>query len=234
MSLLAVLLWPFSTSHAGSSFQCEKPLSDQASGKLLSEVENRYTALLDLTAEFVQRSYFLGLDQRVESKGKVYFKKPGMMDWEYEKPEKQRFVADGQSLWFFQPDLNQVTVGEFTKSFQTDLPVSFLLGVGNVREKFDLKQACVKAASAVLHLVPKSADPNLQEFFLLVDARDYTPYGAKMVDAGGNETEIEFSALEVNTQFSEDRFRFAVPKGVDIIDHRQPSGTPEPLPATGS
>ena len=205
---------------AEGEFDCRSPVGAVERERLLEEVESRYRSISDLTSNFQQNSFFLGMNQRVLSRGAVHFKKPGMMDWTYESPEKQRFVADGKTLWFYQPDLNQVTVGDFTQSFSSDLPVSFLLGMGNLKADFSVVESCNSEAGVVIKLQPKVADQSLDEFYLLVEKTKHSPLGAKIVDVGGNETAIVFEKTTLNSSLKDERFKFEIPKGVDVIDRR--------------
>ena len=203
-----------------SEFECRSGLTAPESEQLLEKVERKYSTFSDLEANFLQRSFFLGLGQVVLSKGSVRFKTPGMMDWQYEQPEKQRFVTDGTALWFYQPDLNQVMIAAFSSSFDSELPVSFLLGVGSLKQTFSLKSACRSEAGHVFSLEPKKADPNLAEFYLLSDPQTYLPLGAKVVDVGGNDTVILFHGIKLNVGLKKESFSFSPPLGVDIIDER--------------
>ena len=206
--------------HALGEFECRSPVNAVDKEKLLDDVESSYRSISDLTSAFQQNSFFLGLNQRVLSRGTVHFKKPGMMDWTYEDPEKQRFIADGKTLWFYQPDLNQVTVGNFTQSFSSDLPVSFLLGIGHLKADFNVVESCGSEAGIIIKLQPKTPDQSLDEFYLLVEKNKHSPLGAKIVDVGGNETAIIFEKTVLNSSLKEDRFQFQIPKGVDVIDRR--------------
>ena len=201
------------------AFSCSEPLAAAEEAKLLDGIDSSYRGVSDLKANFSQESYFFGLDQRKRSQGEVFFKKPGKMDWHYQSPDEQRFIADGKTLWFFQPDLNQVTLGDFDESFQSDLPVSFLLGVGQLKESFRLKSACVTSAG-VLASFSAVADDNLDNLNLLVRKNDKFPIGAKIVDIGGNETTILFREIATNNKLADSRFGFSVPDGVDVIDNR--------------
>ena len=106
------------------------------------------------------------------------------------------------------------------KAFKSDLPVSFLLGVGRLGENFSLTKACKSEAGTVLNLEAKKPDPNLQEFYLLVDRDKQIPIGAKIVDFGGNETSISFQDVELNTALEDSKFSFDIPRGTDVIDQR--------------
>lgn len=217
-----MLLASTSAAHAestASAFDCASELSSKEKGKLLAEIEKQYEEFKDLSADFTQRSYFIGLGETVESTGSIRFKKPGMMDWNYVTPDEQRFVADGSTLWFYQPEQNQVTLGEFKNSFSSELPVSFLLGIGKLQERFSLEKACTSQKGVVVKLKGLD-DKNLDEFYLLVEKSSKVPQGAKIVDIGGNETEIVFSNISFEKTFPKESFRFEIPRGLDIIDQR--------------
>lgn len=227
---LTLLLFPLLTFHAGRSvaaptdpwkgFECVAPVGSADYDKLLSSIEDRYRAIEDMKSEFAQQSLFVGLDKRETSRGQLAFKRPGKMDWVYEEPERQRFVADGKTVWFFQPVLNQVTVDSFQDSFTSDLPITFLLGLGNLRDSFTVESACTTSDGTLLELEPKSEESGVQRFLLLVRETDRSPLGAKILDVGGNETAIYLSKSAYNSKLPDSQFQFDLPRGVDVIDQR--------------
>ncbi len=143
------------------------------------------------------------------------------MDWSYNKPEIQRFIADGHTLWYYQPKDRQVTIGDFRESFESDLPVSFLMGLGKLSENFTLKESCKVERGLKLSLQPKNHEGSMQSFELLVSETRYLPLGAQVVDAGGNETKISLFNLNWDKSFEDQSFVFSIPRGVDIIDNRK-------------
>lgn len=202
------------------SFDCQGDIPAKEAAGLLGRVESRYDTLRGFQAEFLQQSVFVGLEQHETSKGQLFFEKPGKMNWLYSEPEEQRFIADGKTVWFYQPALNQVTVDAFRESFTTDLPVTFLLGLGKLGDAFTLKSSCKTEEGFALDLEPKSPDSNLQKFVLLVHREDAMPYGAKVLDLGGNETTIVLYKQELNPTIAPQQFTFSIPRGVDVIDNR--------------
>lgn len=218
--VVASLLFVPQMAVASGEFECLSPISSGEQKQVLDALDKRYASFADLRAAFDQNSFFAGLGREEMSKGSVEFKKPGMMNWNYEEPKKQSFITDGSTLWFFQPDLNQVTLGDFKQSFNSDLPVSFLLGAARLQSNFNVEQACQSNGGTVLKLKPKDADPNLDEFFLLLRKSDQLPIGAKIIDIAGNETAIVFSDIAVNPGLNAKDFSFVIPRGVDIIDNR--------------
>ncbi|MCB0358074.1 MAG: outer membrane lipoprotein chaperone LolA [Bdellovibrionales bacterium] len=220
LAFLGCLIGASSEAMAAERFRCQQELAYPEGQRLLEETESQYRTVQDLSAEFVQYSYFAGLDRGEHSKGTVRFKKPGRMDWLYTDPERQRFVADGATLWYYQPSVNQVTVGEFTSAFSSELPVSFLLGIGSLAESFSLKRTCRTDGDIFFELAPLQTDPSLQAFQLLVDPETKLPVGAKTFDVGGNETQITLVAPKVDQGVKDAAFAFVPPRGVDIIDNR--------------
>ena len=217
LGILSVFLFSFSVS-AEQSFNCTHKL--EAQGDLLGLVDSSYKNISTIRADFHQTSYFAGLDRSESSSGSLEMKRPGMMNWSYAEPHKQSFVADGDSLWFYQPEDNQVTIGRFQQSFSSELPVSFLIGIGKLSESFDLANVCGTEKGIKLDLKSKKPDPSMQGFSLLVDKSNYTPLGANITDVGGNQTSIILADLKFNSEIQDESFNFKIPRGVDIIDRR--------------
>lgn len=223
---------------ANGDFGCIADVKNKSKETLLENVDLKYQHIESLQASFSQNSFFIGLGTEKLSSGKIYFRKPGKMDWVYEEPESQRFVSDSTSFWFYQPELKQVTIAEFNKSFKSDLPISFLLGVGQLNKEFRLESVCGTPAGLALDLVPVEDDESLSKFILLVDKENYLPIGARVTDVGGNETSIRFKEISINQTIEDTHFMFSVPKGVDVIDQRErkqgqtpPMAKPEPITA---
>lgn len=205
-------------------FDCHQELSReqiQDEGNLLAKVDKSYAKAAVLSAQFIQKSYFVGLDIEEVSRGNVDFAKPGKMNWQYTFPEKQRFVSNGVVFWFYQPDLNQVTLSDFKQGFQSDLPVSFLLGVGELESSFELKRVCKGDGLYLLDLTPQKEEVSVSSLRLLVREKDFLPQGARILDIGGNETTIYLLNLELGKELPLNKFEFDMPRGVDIIDERQ-------------
>ena len=75
---------------------------------VIQQVQGKYNQTKDFTANFQQSTNIGSLGRSQKAHGRVYLKKPGMMRWEYEKPEEQLIVSNGKLLWIYDPSLNQV------------------------------------------------------------------------------------------------------------------------------
>jgi outer membrane lipoprotein carrier protein len=215
---LILAIWP-SIAFA-DSFSCKKEISKTNFQQLVTATEKRYGEVSSMSANFIQDDYWLGLDKRTSSTGSLNFLKPGKMDWSYETPSPQRFVSDGKDVYFYQPDEAQVTITKFEAGFNSELPVSFLLGIGSLSDNFNLNSACDTSAGILLNLEPKVADENLQDFYLLVSKENHSPIGARIIDFGGNQTSFMFQDPKFNNTLEADTFKFDIPMGTDVIDTR--------------
>ena len=220
ITLLLALL-SFELAHASSSaFVCERSMERTSS--LLLKTQAAYENVAHYSADFRQYSFLAALDVSEQSTGKMYFSRPGKMRWEYSAPDEQIFVTNDGVLWLYQPLDKQLELGNFRDAFITDLPVSFLMGVGNLRQKFDLKSACHSSEGLVLELSPKRAkdEEALKGFKLLVSSEDYRPLGAEVEDVSGNVTAFILTNSTILDDADGSLYKIDVPDGTDVIDRR--------------
>ena len=207
------------TSIAEDNFNCFKVLKDQT---VLAKIQKSYEKIKTITANFKQNSYLLGLDQTQTSIGRLKFKKPGLMNWEYQTPEKQIFNSDNQYFYWIQPNLEQVTISDFSKTFNSSLPVSFLLGIGNIEDSFTSEELCENSAkNLIVKLKSKNKEQDFEKLSLLIDPNNHSPLGVKIIDIAGNKTEIIFEDTKYNLDISSDSFKSLIPNEYDIIDRRK-------------
>jgi outer membrane lipoprotein carrier protein len=213
----------------GKAFACPNgaELSSTEAQELLGKVQSTYSSIETLHGGFKQDSYVAALDEQETSSGEMWFGKPGKMRWVYAKPRPQTVVINAGTLWLYQPENRQVVIDDIGNVLLSSLPVSFMMGLGNLSRDFDLKGACKGTEGVVLQLVPRKKEEkggqgdSLDGFDLLVDAEQALPKGAKISSLGGNLTSIVFSNLSTKVPAQDPgRFVLEYPKGVDVIDRR--------------
>ncbi len=185
---------------------------------LVRGVQDRYDATTDFTASVEQQIVVASAGKTLTSNGTVAFKRPGKMRWTLRAQDEQIIVADGETLWFYEPEEQQVLKAPFRAAFRSSAPISFLTGVGRINENFDPSLERSEGGRAELLLSPREKSSELGRLRLTVDEGTYDILGAEVVDALGNVTRIRFSALKRNVGLADDMFRFEVPKGVDVIE----------------
>lgn len=201
--------------------------------QVLAEIQHRYQTTNDLEATFIQEYVGKVMKSVQRSEGKVYFKKKGMMRWDYKSPN-QKLISNGQTLWFFQPDDNQVFVSEVSKVVGERTPLAFLAGEGDLRREFDLTgfNESLSAAEGhwVLELIPKESTATLAKLVLTVDKRNFYVQQADVVDGLGNVTRTRFLNIKTNLSLPDSLFHFTVPPGVEVLRMQEPSSAGKGAP----
>src|SRR5580658_2541530 len=95
--------------------------------RMEAKLETRYRAAHTLEATFLERYSENGQVVRTEA-GVAYFRRPGKMRWEYESPERNVFVVDGQTAWFYVPADHTVTRAPAKQSTDWRTPLALLAG----------------------------------------------------------------------------------------------------------
>ena len=181
------------------------------------KVQARYDTTKDFTATVHQELVMASGGKTVKASGAVAFKKPGKMRWTLNDGVSQVIVADGKTLWFYEPDEQQVLKAPFQSAFRSSTPISFLTGVGRLKSDFDVKVDEGDGKTLRLRLQPRG-DSDLGTLILTVDAASYDIVGAEVTDPIGNVTKLQFSDLRRNVGLADDAFQFEAPPGVDVVE----------------
>jgi outer membrane lipoprotein carrier protein len=192
------------------------PVSLDSTAKVLAGIQAYYANAKDLKAKFTQRYTYKVYDRTQVSSGKVFFKKPRMMRWDYQKPVPKVFVADGETLWIYEPEENQVFKRDL-KDSQLPLALTFMSGDGRLSEAFDATLVDGAADVFTLELVPKKSAAEYQKLILTVDRETYQVRESTVIDPVGNTNRVIFAELTTNTGLPDRGFRFTPPKEVRVI-----------------
>lgn len=189
-----------------------------SAAEVVAALQARYDNTASFRAAFRQEIESLALGQKIDSRGTVYYRRPGRMRWEFVVPEKQTVVADGRTIWLYQEAQRQVVKMELASAFRTTTPLSFLVGLGKLSDDFDAELAPGPATDVVhLRLRPRAKGGDVGALELELSAGTYDIVGAVVTDATGGMTRWRFSDLERNVALEEALFQFAVPEGVDVV-----------------
>ncbi len=149
-----------------------------------------------------------------KSTGTMQFSRPGKFRWEYAKPYKQIIVGDGQKLWLYDPDLNQVTVRKLNKAIGSS-PAALLAGDTEIEKNFQLKDAGVVNNLTWVEATPKSSESTFE--IVRMGFNDKELAVLELKDNFGQNTVIKLAGTRLNTKFSGDTFTFVPPKDADVI-----------------
>lgn len=147
--------------------------------------------------------------------GTMQFERPGKFRWVYEKPYKQLIVGDGAKVWFYDQDLNQVTVRNLDVAIGSS-PAALLAGSGDIENSFDLSEIGSEGDTEWLEAKPKARESTF-EWVRLGFGREGTLKAMELHDNFGQTTVLTFSRLERNPRIAPELFKFSPPEGADVI-----------------
>lgn len=180
----------------------------------ISAIEAHYRELVDLTAKVTQKNFLKSVDKTQTFDGNLSIKRPGMLRLEY--TNGQTIVIDGREAWFYSQKSAQAIRRTFKDFEQANIPVAFLLGAGTIREDFEV--SLPKADEPLmLDLVPKRKGAAMRKLRLL---SEQTGRIIQMIvfDRSGNTSDIRFSEVKEGVGLDDQRFRFKVPKGTEVVE----------------
>lgn len=181
----------------------------------------RLTELLSKTQTLTGRFSQLTRDgsgtQLQESKGDMSMKRPGLLRWHTDAPMEQLLVSNGEKVWLYDPDLQQVTVQALDKRM-THTPALLLSGdVSKIRESFEISY---KEGGNVVDFIlkPKAKDTLFDT--LRLSFRDGVINDMQLIDSVGQRTNILFMGVKLNPSLDNAQFEFKAPAGVDVIEDK--------------
>ena len=147
--------------------------------------------------------------------GTVAIAKPGRFRWDYQRPYKQIIVADGEKLWIYDPELEQVTVRAESQAL-TAGPASLLAGSGSAAASFTVSDAGSTGGLDWLQLTPTSVDGDYRA--IRIGLASGGKIRALELDSSlGQTSRIDFSNVKDNTPIDPARFRFKPPASADVV-----------------
>lgn len=148
------------------------------------------------------------------SSGHFAFLRPGKFRWEYEKPYPQLLVSDGERMWSWDPDLNQVTVQPIGDALGTT-PVAILAGDGELERNFVLIAEADADGLAWVRAEPRQADSPFVS--VRIGLAEGMLKRMEMRDQFGQTTLIDFPDLSTSGKPDPSIFRFVPPPGADVL-----------------
>jgi outer membrane lipoprotein carrier protein len=187
--------------------------------EILDRVQKRYAAG-DFEADFIQEAHLGAMGMVDTTKGHLYFGRPGMMRWHYKSPEEYLIITDGNSVWIYRPDENQVMLGRAADYFGSKKGADFFSKPGELSREFVVARSPQKPEDKeqyVLKLVPKKELPNLTELYLFISKQTFDITKTVTCNAFGDRTVIQFNCYEFDRGLSSSLFIFEIPDGADVL-----------------
>lgn len=185
-------------------------------------------AAIDRFRNFLQstQSVKADFDQKVsdrsgklvqQSKGSFVLLRPGRFRWTYAKPVDQLIVGDGERVWIYDRDLNQVTVRRLSKALGST-PAALLAGSSDVEKAFELTEAGQRDGLEWLEAKPRDKEAGFDRIRMGFDVAGVR--AMELIDSFGQTTQLRFSNLARNPKVDSAEFRFQPPKGADVLGEK--------------
>lgn len=167
-----------------------------------------------LTADFKQVLINEAGNPYQTSFGVFYLQRPGKFRWDYLKPFQQQIVSTGGKVWFYDTDLEQVTIKKLDESVGST-PALLLSGEISLEDNFTIENQGADGDMLWIRLLPKSQESSFK--YILIGLHNGALAGMELSDNFGQLTRIYFSKVVLNTAIKASVFEFKAPKGVDVF-----------------
>jgi len=193
------------------------PAKDPARA-LARRVHAWYAQTKDFSATFRQHYTYTAIGRVEDSEGVVQVKKPGLVRWDYGKPERRTLYIEGRTLWIWRPDDQEAQVKRDFGGDQLSSAFTFLWGKGDLLKEFSPKAVPVPAGlppGEGLELTPLKPAPGVQKLLFVV-GKDGQVLASVVTNPQGDVNQIVFGDPKVNQGLPDSLFQFAPPKGAYV------------------
>lgn len=167
-----------------------------------------------LDAAFTQEVYDEKGKSLQHATGRVELARPGRLRWEYQTPDRQLILADGERLWTFDEELEQATVKPLDEALGS-APVMLLTRRGNLDQEYEVREVEGLDGLNWVEISPRARDTEFDRIRIGLDERGIRQM--VLFDRFGQKTVIRFDRVRTNIAIPPAEFRFDPPPGVDVI-----------------
>ena len=189
-------------------------ITSSANAGALQRLQSFIANLETFQAGFIQTLYDADSELLQESKGAVILKRPGKFRWDYREPYVQSIIADGEKLWIYDVDLEQVTVKVLDQALG-NAPIMLLSNKRPLDADFELRDLGEREGLEWVELQPKVRDTDFEKIYMGLSETALEVM--ELRDQFGQATQIRFNNFEMNIPAADQLFEFQPPAGVDIV-----------------
>lgn len=180
----------------------------------LSQLDSFIKDVETFQADFEQTLYDADSEPVQTSLGTIKLKRPGRFVWTYTEPDDQQIIADGERIWLYDKDLEQVTVNAIDDRI-AGTPLVLLMRSAPLDGAFDIKVLGESDGINWVELTPKADTSDFELVFIGLNESGLA--AMELRDNFGQATQIRFSNFETGIVLDDSLFEFVVPDGVDVI-----------------
>ncbi|MEE9561180.1 MAG: outer membrane lipoprotein chaperone LolA [Acidiferrobacterales bacterium] len=184
-----------------------------------SNLQRFFTNVKSYTAKFSQVVLDDSLNVLQESSGTMWIQRPNKFRWDYDVPFEQHIVGDGEKIWVYDVELQQVTVRQLAGGLGAT-PAMLLAGRGELDKDFVVKNLGTQGKLQWTQLTPKTDDGGFEN--IRVGFENGKIRVLEMIDSFGHMTRVVMRDSRANIKIGSAKFEFKPPPGVDVMRERVP------------
>lgn len=189
-------------------------VTPQDAETVLANFDARNRTIADFSATFTQTYRSGALGRAIVESGTVKVKRPSRMRFEYLKPDKKLFLADGDNYSFYVPRDKQVMIQNQKGDKRA---TARILAEGRLLEHFKWVGEEEDPLGRKFLLAPiDDKDANVTRIAVVLDVR-LRLRALEIQDAEGSTSRMVFDDFKENVGLKDSEFRFDVPRGVEVI-----------------
>ena len=162
------------------------------------------------------------MDQRMRVQrsmtGQLWVLRPGKFRWDYAQPYQQHIVADGERVWFYDVDLEQVSIKSQDKTMGST-PTILLSDATELEKQFEILSVTREDNKTWFELIPKNNDSGFDALYIAMQGGVIAHMELK--DSFGQLTRLDFDNVRLDRPVEMSRFKLDIPDGVDVLDESQ-------------
>jgi outer membrane lipoprotein carrier protein len=197
------------------------PAPDPAVAAVVLRMQKQYDQMQDLKARFQQETTNAATGRKKTATGQVQLKKPGRLRMDYETPDKQLYVSNGQQFWYWVP-AEKTAYKNDPRNAQLPAAFAFLMGKGKLGDEFVVSAAKELPYGAAgdhkLSLKPRQPQTTYKNIYFVVDPKTDLVKQTILIDAAGNVNAIAFLDVKVNGKLADAAFKWTPPGDAKITD----------------
>lgn len=177
----------------------------------------RLNSLTTLSADFSQQVTDINGELVQQLHGNMALARPNLLHWQTDAPDETLMIADGKSLWYYNPFVEQVTIYNQANAVSQSPLLLLLDGESDAWQDYD-----VKAEANSFALQPKPDAESSQSLQLVFAEQGPAASLTRIIldDGQGQISTIDLENVKLNQSLSETLFQFELPAGVDVDDQR--------------
>lgn len=194
--------------------QVKSSNAEQFDNKIKQLLKEKLAVVEGFSADFIQDVIDTDGNVLQSATGTLAVKRPNLIHWETKAPDETLVISDGETLWFYNPFVEQVSAYNITNAV-TNTPILLLTGLNDSAwEKYNVKQTDSDNFS-IFSLDQSAQVKRLDLTFAKQDLVKFT-----VEDATGQLSHFSLSNIISEPVPQTSLFNFSMPNDVDFDDQR--------------